>query len=111
MKTATKIAAFLRLIFDDCRIDNENDPAIIEKWLMGIRTPSEAARSRIRVAYKVCKIIHDHYPNGNIVQSWLQAKNTHLNDAIPMLRIRRMSDNDPGFEVTLIEAAQRFLDE
>lgn len=85
------------------------EPELIEKWTLGIAAPSDIIQSRLRLTYRVSKVINDHYQDRDTVQAWLQGKNPDLGDKVAMVMIRTGEDPD-RLESVLVSAAQRFIE-
>ncbi len=83
------------------------EPYIIQDWINGKTVPTGEIESRLRLTYKVSKIVHDRFPDQDTLQAWLQGKNPDLNDRSAVVMIRQAQD-PADLELELISAAQTF---
>ena len=84
-----------------------SEPYVIQDWINGKTVPSDETERRLRLTYKVSKIVHDRYPDLDTLQAWLQGKNPDLNDRSAVVMIR-LAEDPSKFESELIWAAQTF---
>ncbi len=83
------------------------EPYIIEDWIKGKSAPSGDTEIRLRLTYKVSKIVNERFHDRDTLQAWLQGKNPDLNDRSAIVMIRLAEDPaEPEFE--LVSAAQTF---
>jgi hypothetical protein len=83
------------------------EPYVIQDWINGKSFPSSDTETRLRLTYKVSKILDDRFHDRDTLQAWLQGKNPDLNDQSAIVMIRLAKDpNEPEFE--LVSAAQTF---
>ena len=83
------------------------EPYVIQDWINGKTAPSGETETRLRLAYKVAKIVHDRFPDRDTLQAWLQGKNPDLNDRSAVVMIR-LAENPSKLEFELVSAAQTF---
>jgi len=86
---------------------SEKTPEVIESWITGSSTPSLQTQERLRLTYKVSKIVHDKFGTRDMVQAWLQGKNPDLNDNAAVVMIRT-EENPARLEAELTAAAELF---
>ncbi len=86
---------------------SEKSPQVIESWINGSSTPSLQTQERLRLTYKVSKIVYDKFGTRDMVQAWLQGKNPDLNDNAAVVMIR--NEENPGrLDAELTAAAELF---
>jgi hypothetical protein len=83
------------------------EPYVIQDWINGKTVPSDETESRLRLAYKVSKIVNDRFHDRDTLQAWLQGKNPDLNDRSAIVMIR-LAEDPAGSEFELVSAAQSF---
>jgi hypothetical protein len=83
------------------------EPYVIQDWITGKAVPSGEAETRLRLTYKVSKIVHDRFPDRDTLQAWLQGKNPDLNDRSAIVMIRLAKDPSES-EFELVSAARTF---
>jgi hypothetical protein len=86
---------------------SETNPSVIEGWINGSSLPSAESQERLRLTYKISKIVHDKFGTRDMVQAWLQGKNPDLNDNSAVILIRN-SENPAALEAELTAAAELF---
>lgn len=78
----------------------------VRQWADGERKPSAATMGRLRSAYLVAAILHEHYPV-SVVQAWFSGINPELGDATPVVLLRDGLLEEKGPAV--LSAARSFL--
>lgn len=59
----------------------------VRQWADGDRKPSAATMARLRSAYLVAAILHEHC-SSSVVQTWFSGLNPELDDSIPAVLLR-----------------------
>ncbi len=83
-----------------------NEAHEIERWINGTVVPSGSTEGRLRLAYKVSKLLSDRVDKDTL-QAWLQGKNPDLNDQVVLIMIREAAD-PLSLEAELVSAVQAF---
>lgn len=83
------------------------EPHVIQEWMNGKALPPGEAETRLRLTYRVSKIVYERFHDRDMLQAWLQGKNPDLDDGSAVVMIR-LADDPSKFEVQLVSAAQTF---
>jgi hypothetical protein len=81
------------------------DARAVERW-MGGSEPYKGVEERLRLAYRLAKMISDH-EGPRVVQAWFTGLNPELNDRVPVRLLREESIEAVGPEI--LGAARAFL--
>ena len=86
-------------------IASVKDTRAIERWMAGSE-PYKGAEERLRLAYRLAKMIGDH-DGPRVVQAWLTGLNPELKDRAPIRLLREEEIETVGPEI--LGAARAFL--
>ncbi len=87
-------------------IGSVRETRAVREWANGIRRPSIAVVGRLRLAYRVAKLIEQREGRG-VAQSWFQGLNPQLDDESPA-RVIRDGDAE-GVGARVLGAARNFV--
>lgn len=75
----------------------------VREWIDGDRHPRAAQLSRLRLAFRLTKLLRESN-SPRVIQAWFQGMNPHLNDVAPARVIRDSHEDDSR----LLDAARAF---
>ena len=87
-------------------IGSVKDVRAIDRWIAG-NDPYGDVEVRLRLAYRVVKMLSDYSESNRIVQAWLTGLNPELNDRVPLRLLREGDPEVVGPEV--LAAARAFV--
>lgn len=86
-------------------LGNVRETRAVREWAEGSRRPSEATVERLRLAYRVARLLERRESRG-IVQAWFQGLNPQLHDESPAKVIREGRPDQVG--AAILSAARSF---
>lgn len=105
-RDSAELAAGLREILGArlvAYIGSVRETRAVREWAEGERKPSAVVVERLRLAYRVARLLERHEGLG-VTQAWFQGMNPKLQDAVPAELIR---EGDPAVVGPEIVAAAR----
>ncbi len=87
-------------------IGKSKDTRAVERW-MGGAGPYKDIEDRMRLAFRVTKMLRSHWENPEVIQAWLTGLNPELGDRVPIRLLREGTLEEDGNAV--LTAARSFL--
>jgi hypothetical protein len=84
-----------------------SEPQVIQEWINGRTTPPNDTETKLRLTYRVSKILYDRFCDRDTLQAWFQGKNPDLGDHCAVVMIR-LAEDPSKLEYQLVSAAQTF---
>jgi hypothetical protein len=87
-------------------IGSAKDVRAVDRWIAGSK-PQRDIEVRLRLAYRIVKMLTNHGDSNAVVQAWLMGLNPELNDRVPIRLIKEGDLDKVGADV--VSAARAFL--
>lgn len=87
-------------------IGSVKETRAVRQWADGERKPSTVTMGRLRSAYLITAVLHEHYPTP-VVQAWFYGLNPELGDSTPAVLLRSGPLEQTGPAV--LAAARAFI--